>query len=196
MTDRFAALTARLEAVRARDASAVVSVWLGDLEGRARWSHRAGAPHYAASTMKLPLVIAAQRLAVRGALDLDAPVMVHNDFASVLDGSAFSMDVDDDQDPETWAALGGSRSARQLAQHAVTHSGNLATNLLLDLAEVAQRDGGGGRDLAEGAALLAAMLTQDVAQLASQQGRHAVLPILVSQFVLWCSSVSRRGRAS
>ncbi|MCU1536840.1 MAG: serine hydrolase [Humibacillus sp.] len=141
MTDRFAALTARLAAVHARDAAAVVSVWLGDLEGRARWSHRADAPHYAASTMKLPLVIAAQRLAVRGVLDLDAPVAVHNDFASVLDGSAFSMDVDDDQDPETWAALGGSRSARELAEHAVTHSGNLATNLLLDLvgrAEVAE----------------------------------------------------------
>ncbi len=43
------------------------------------------------------------------------------------------MDVDDDQDPETWAALGGTRTLRQLAEHAITHSGNLATNLLLDV---------------------------------------------------------------
>ena len=49
------------------------------------------------------------------------------------DGSPFTMDVDDDQDPETWAAVGGTRTLRELAEHAITHSGNLATNLLLDV---------------------------------------------------------------
>jgi beta-lactamase class A len=129
----FADLDARLHAVAAADPSASVSVWLGDLTGRCRWSHRAGAAHYAASTMKLPLVVAAQRRVVRGELDLDAQHPVHNAFASVHNGSPFSMDVDDDQDPETWAALGGTRTLRQLAEHAITHSGNLATNLLLDI---------------------------------------------------------------
>jgi beta-lactamase class A len=141
VTDRFAAMSERLRSVGSHDPAASVSVWLGDLEGRPRWSHRADAPHYAASTMKLPLVIAAQRLAVRGLLDLDAAVPVRNDFASVHDGSPFAMDVDDDQDPETWAALGSTRTAQQLAEHSVTHSGNLATNLLLELvgrAEVAE----------------------------------------------------------
>lgn len=149
MTDRFAtpvaapfaALSERLEAVRLDDPSASVSVWLADLEGRPRFCHRADDPHYAASTMKLPLVIAAQRLAVRGLLDLDAPMRVHNVFASAHDGAPFSMDVDDDQDPVTWAAVGSTRTGRELAEHAVTHSGNLATNLLLDLvgrAEVAR----------------------------------------------------------
>jgi beta-lactamase class A len=83
--------------------------------------------------MKLPLVIAAQRRVVRGELDLDAPLPVRNAFASVLDGSPFTMDEDDDQDPVTWAAVGGTRSLRELAEHAITHSGNLATNLLLDV---------------------------------------------------------------
>ncbi|TQM62743.1 serine hydrolase [Humibacillus xanthopallidus] len=133
MPSSFADLVARLDALASDDPSASVSVWLGDLAGRCRWSHRADAPHYAASTMKLPLVIAAQRRVVRGELDLDAPLPVRNAFASVLDGSPFTMDEDDDQDPETWAAVGATRTLRELAEHAITHSGNLATNLLLDV---------------------------------------------------------------
>ena len=133
MLSSFSDLDARLDAVASHDPSASVSVWLGDLSGPCRWSHRAEAPHYAASTMKLPLVIAAQRRVERGELDLDAPHPVRNEFASVHDGSPFTMDVDDDQDPETWAAVGGTRTLRELAEHAITHSGNLATNLLLDV---------------------------------------------------------------
>ena len=133
MSSPFADLDARLDSLASQDPSASVSVWLGDLGGRCRWNHRADAPHYAASTMKLPLVIAAQRRVVRGELDLDAPHPVRNEFVSVVDGSPFSMDVDDDQDPETWAAVGSTRTLREFAEHAITHSGNLATNLLLDV---------------------------------------------------------------
>ncbi|MEO7752187.1 MAG: serine hydrolase [Terracoccus sp.] len=114
------------------DRGAVVSVWWGDLEGRVLFERDAHRGHYAASTMKLPLVLAAQRLVVRGELDPAAAVEVHNRFASVADGSSFAMDEDDDQDPETWAALGGTRTVAQLVEHAITRSGNLATNLLLD----------------------------------------------------------------
>ena len=81
-----------------------MSVWLGDLDGRPRYEHDALAPHYAASTMKLPLVIAAFRRVVRGELDLDTPVRVSGTFASVYDGSPFDLDESDDQDPRTWAA--------------------------------------------------------------------------------------------
>ncbi|HET8987166.1 MAG TPA: serine hydrolase [Humibacillus sp.] len=133
MPSSFCDLDARLAAVAAHDPSASVSVWLGDLAGRRRWSHRAEAPHYAASTMKLPLVVAVQRRVVRGELDLETPHPVRNAFASVHDGSPFTMDIDDDQDPDTWAAVGGTRTLRELTEHAITHSGNLATNLLLDL---------------------------------------------------------------
>jgi beta-lactamase class A len=137
----FSDLDARLVALAAQDPCASVCVWLGDLAGRCGWSHGSDAPHYAASSRTLPLVVAAQRRVVRGELDLDAPHPVRNEFASVLDGTPFTMDVDDDQDPETWAAVGGTRTLRELAEHAITHSGNLATNLLLDIvgrAEVAE----------------------------------------------------------
>ena len=115
------------------EVNGTVSVWLGDLSGQARYARQADFGHYAASTMKLPLVLAFQRQVVSGALDPERAVAVHNAFRSVADGSVFSLDPSDDQDPDTWASIGSSRTVAQLAEHAITHSGNLATNLLLDL---------------------------------------------------------------
>lgn len=117
-----------------------MSVWLGSTDGRCRWAHDAHAPHYAASTMKLPLVVAAFRRAVRGELDLAQAVPVTATFASVFDGSPFALDAEDDQDSETWAAIGGTCTVGELADRAITRSSNIATNLLVDvvgLAEVA-----------------------------------------------------------
>ncbi|GAA2475492.1 serine hydrolase [Terrabacter carboxydivorans] len=141
-TDLDARLYEATAASRSSDGSAptVVSVWLGELTGQVRYEHDALSPHYAASTMKLPLVIALLRRVVRGELDLEAAVTVTGTFASVLDGSPFNLDEADDQDPQTWAAVGGTRTLGELAEQAITHSSNIATNLLVDvvgLAEVA-----------------------------------------------------------
>ncbi|MEO6996660.1 MAG: serine hydrolase [Terracoccus sp.] len=129
----FAALEQRLDALSAESDKSIVSVWLADLSGHARYAYHADVAHYAASTMKLPLVLAFQGGVVSGRLDPEQAVPVHNAFRSVADGSVFSLDLADDQDPDTWAAIGSPRTAAQLAEHAITHSGNLATNLLLDL---------------------------------------------------------------
>jgi beta-lactamase class A len=110
----------------------VVSVWLADLEGGVHLSRAVDVQHYAASTMKLPLLVAAHRLHARGDLDLDHETEVHNRFASAADGSAYSLEQADDQDDDTWASLGETRSLRFLAEHATVRSGNLATNLLLE----------------------------------------------------------------
>jgi beta-lactamase class A len=118
-----------------------VSIWCGGLDGTPTFARDADVVHYAASTMKLPVLVAAYRRAERGEVDLDERVAVHNRFASAADGSAFSLDQDDDQDDETWAAIGTSSTLRRLARHAIVKSGNLATNLLLEqvgVAEVAQ----------------------------------------------------------
>lgn len=115
-----------------RSADGTVSVWLGDVDGGVHVALEADAVHYAASTMKLPLLVAAHRLHAAGALDLDAEVEVHNAFASAADGSRYSLDADEDQDPATWAALGERVPLRVLAERSATLSGNLATNLLLE----------------------------------------------------------------
>ena len=127
--------------------AARVSVWAGDPAGPAWFTREPDTPHYAASTMKLPLLVAAYRRAERGELDLDLSVPVHNTHRSAYDGSVFALDQDDDQDDETWDRLGSSVDLRTLARHAVVRSGNLATDLLLEhvgTAEVAAvlRDAG------------------------------------------------------
>lgn len=112
--------------------SGTLSVWCGDQAGVPRLVQDADVTHYAASTMKLPLLVAAYRRHERGELDLDAPVPVHNRFASAYDGSPFSLSQEDDQDDDTWARVGGSATLRLLARHAIVKSGNLATDLVLE----------------------------------------------------------------
>ncbi len=113
-----------------------VSVWLagvdGSLEDAVEVAHDPEATHYAASTMKLPLLVAAYRRAETGEIDLDQAVEVHNRFASAADGTPYSLDQGEDQDDETWDRIGGSATLRRLAEHATVKSGNLATNLLLE----------------------------------------------------------------
>lgn len=118
-----------------------VSAWLAGLDGAAALAREPDAVHYAASTMKVPLVVAGYRRHDRGEVDLDAEVTVHNRFASAADGSPYSLDQDDDQDDWTWERLGRTVSLRALAEHALVCSGNLATNLVLEqvgAAEVAR----------------------------------------------------------
>lgn len=117
----------------------VVSVWSGPVgaaSGRqapsppAGFAREATTPHYAASTVKLPLLVAAYRLHERGDLDLDLHVEVRNRFRSSVDAPAFSLRREDDQDDETWDRLGGSATMRELARQAAVRSGNLAADLL------------------------------------------------------------------
>lgn len=110
----------------------VVSVWCGDTAGAPTYVRAELEPHYAASTMKLPLLVAAYRRHERGELDLDAEVPVRNEFPSAADGSAYRLDQADDQDDETWDRVGGTATLRWLAEHSIVRSGNLATNLLLE----------------------------------------------------------------
>jgi beta-lactamase class A len=90
--------------------------------------------------MKLPILVAAQRRAERGELDLKAHVPVHDEVDSVVPGVRFRVDETEDSDPETWAAVGSDVRLGDLVERMVTVSGNLATNLVLEhvgLAEVA-----------------------------------------------------------
>ena len=108
------------------------SLWAGPVRGDAVTAHRAAEQHYAASTMKLALVMAAYREAAAGRLDLDALVAVHDGFPSAADGSPFRMDAADDGDAEPWRRLGTSVALRWLCLRALVRSSNLATNLVLE----------------------------------------------------------------
>ena len=112
--------------------SRTVSAWLGGLDGGTWWARDDREPHLAASTMKLPVAVAALRAHAAGTLDLDRAVAVHDDFDSVVAGERFTMDADYDQDPRTWAERGGTVPLRDLVHRMLAHSGNLATNLVLE----------------------------------------------------------------
>lgn len=108
------------------------SLWAGPLTGPPVVEAEAHEQHYAASTMKLALVIAAYQESERGHLDIDALVEVHNSFLSTADDSPFSLDQVEDEDRRVWQRLGTAVSLRWLCHRAIVRSSNLATNLVLD----------------------------------------------------------------
>lgn len=97
------------------------------------WMEHDTAVHYAASTMKLPVLIAFERAVSAGTIDPDQRVEVDPTFASQVEGETFTMQESWDQDPRTWAVVGTALPARVLAHRMVVTSGNLATNLILGL---------------------------------------------------------------
>jgi beta-lactamase class A len=123
-------LSAAIDSVRKDGVVSVVARVSGEHEPRV--SVEPDARHYSASIMKLPILIAAHRLAERRRCDLDRLVRVRNDFDSQKPGHRFALDQEEDSDPATWAAIGTDVSLRDLVHRMVTVSGNLATNLVLD----------------------------------------------------------------
>ena len=87
---------------------------------------------HAASTMKVPVMIQIFRDADAGLLRLDDSLPVHATFPSLLDGSPFDVDRDDDSDSTLYLRLGGKASVRELLELMITRSSNLATNLLIE----------------------------------------------------------------
>ncbi len=88
-------------------------------------------PHYAASTMKLPVLLGAYRERDAGRLDLQERVEVHADFASRV-GSPFTVDREEDSDDEVWDRLGETVSLGWLCRRMIVRSSNLATDLVCE----------------------------------------------------------------
>ncbi|MER5607998.1 serine hydrolase [Micromonospora tulbaghiae] len=110
----------------------IVSAYVGRPGARPTWTRRADATHYAASTMKLAVLVALFRAAEAGRLDLDAAVPVRNSFDSALSGAPrFVNDRDYDNDEAVWDRVGGEASLRWLAERMIVRSSNLATNICI-----------------------------------------------------------------
>jgi beta-lactamase class A len=110
-----------------------VSVWCGPPGRPPVYARLPDEPHYAASTMKVAVMAAAYRLAEAGRLDLDAEVLVHDEFPSALgDGTTYRSTADYDNDPQPWERLGRTARLRWLVRRMIVRSSNLATNLVLE----------------------------------------------------------------
>ena len=116
----------------ARRHQAVISVWLGGVDGRRWFGREVDRVHPAASTMKLPLVIALFRAADVGALDLADEVLVRTTLDSAVPGQTYDVTQDYDNDDQPWERVGEGVELGWLAERTIVRSSNLATNLLID----------------------------------------------------------------
>lgn len=116
----------------ATEHDAVLSVWLGGIDGTPWLTRDQEHVLPAASTMKLPLLVALHRGDERGAPRLDDTVRVRAVLDSVVAGQTYETTQDYDNDDQPWERLGEDVSLRWLGERAIVRSSNLATNLLLD----------------------------------------------------------------
>jgi len=93
---------------------------------------------HAASTMKVPVMIELFRQAERGALSLDQPVLLVNQFGSIVDGSPYSVSPADDSDSLMYQRVGHRVPVRELIERMIVRSSNLATNAVIALADPAR----------------------------------------------------------
>jgi beta-lactamase class A len=109
-----------------------VAVAFRTLDGRDQLLIQPDVVFHAASTMKVPVLIELFRQARTGRLSLDDQIPVVNQFRSIVDGSAYSLDTGDDSDAEVYKHLGGRLSYRELAEAMITVSSNFAANLIIE----------------------------------------------------------------
>lgn len=115
-----------------RKSGADVGVAFRTLDGKAEWYFRADESFHAASTMKIPVLIELFHQVREGKLKLDDPLLVKNEFPSLVDGSIYTLDPADDSEADLYKAAGQTRTLRQLCELMITVSSNLATNLLIE----------------------------------------------------------------
>jgi beta-lactamase class A len=109
-----------------------VGVAFRTLDGKAEWFSRADDVFHAASTMKVPVMIELFHQVKQGKLKLDDSLTVKNEFHSLADGSAYTLDPADDSEADLYKAVGQTRTLSQLCELMITVSSNFATNLLVE----------------------------------------------------------------
>lgn len=108
-----------------------VGVALFDYERAAQFSMGGERWFHAASTIKVPLLLAVYRLAEEGRIRLDDTLHVRNRFRSLM-GGTFRVPPSRDGEGHVHRRRGRSMRVRELARAMIVRSSNLATNLLLD----------------------------------------------------------------
>ncbi|MEO8194364.1 MAG: serine hydrolase [Gemmatimonadales bacterium] len=112
---------------------ATVAVSFRDLQTGEALDMSADTVFHAASTMKIPVMIEVLRRAQEGGFSLDQGVLLINQFASLADGSPFSLIPADDGDTALYRSVGERVRVRDLLKRMITLSSNLATNQLIAL---------------------------------------------------------------
>jgi beta-lactamase class A len=88
---------------------------------------------HAASTFKISVMMEVFHQAQQGCFSLEDDILVKNVFKSIADQSNFSLSAEDDSETGLYSELGKSLPIRELVTRMITHSSNLATNILIEL---------------------------------------------------------------
>ena len=126
-------LRARLDQRIAETPGAVVGLYYKSLRSGELVAIAADSSFHAASTMKVPVMIEFFRQVERKGLGEQQPVLLINQFASIVDGSAFSVAPVDDSDSTMYLQVGQRVAARELVERMIVRSSNLATNAIIEL---------------------------------------------------------------
>jgi beta-lactamase class A len=116
--------------------ASAVAVAAYDFAHHTTWSLNAHRWFHAASTIKVPVLLAVYEAIAQGLFEPQSRVHVRNRFLSVVDGRPFRVPQGRDANDEVHAAIGRTLTVHELAEHMIVTSSNLATNLLLDLVGV------------------------------------------------------------
>ncbi len=131
----------RLTAAKVRNLDAVLrgiaassgaqfGIWFKDLSSGLSLSQRSSLSMHAASTMKTPVLLEILRRVDAGTLKFTDELPVKNEFRSLVDGSPFSIGLEENDGP-TVAHAGKMAPVEFLAKEMIVRSSNLATNILL-----------------------------------------------------------------
>jgi beta-lactamase class A len=131
-------LREKIEARVARVPGAEAAVAYVDLQTGDTLFLNADTAFHAASTMKVPVMIELFRSAEAGRIAMAQGIMLVNQFASIVDGSRYSLDPAEDGDTTLYRRLGRRVPVDTLLRLMITRSSNLATNTLIALVGAAE----------------------------------------------------------
>jgi beta-lactamase class A len=123
----------RIQARIQQEAGAQVGLAYIDLGSGDTLFLNADTSFHAASTMKVPVMIELFRRASMSSFAMDQQLMIVNQFASIVDGSAYALDPKSDRDTTLYQHIGGRVRVDTLLRLMITRSSNLATNALIAL---------------------------------------------------------------
>ena len=113
--------------------AASVALSYYDYATETAWSYHGDRWFHAASTIKVAVLIGLFAATDKQRFKLSDRLHVRNRFFSVADGGLYRISSASDSNERVHASVGKLMRLRELAEHMITTSSNLATNLLLDL---------------------------------------------------------------
>jgi beta-lactamase class A len=110
----------------------LIAIAFYDLETGAEYFLNADEALHPASTFKVHVMMEVFHQAEKGSVSLEECIPIVNSFASIADGTSYSLNVNDDAEQTLYPRIGESEAIGELMRLMIVRSSNLATNILLE----------------------------------------------------------------